>query len=152
MDIYLFKLTDRASILKTRMSTRRQMTLPLKIWKTSFYSSDLTTYPQKIFQLFFYNKARRSVISKCGPRYSSIDCDQVLFPSVSSLTHSYLTHNQAFLWRKGKKIGVLFPRFQNKKWRSIAWSQVNSHLNHSTLSSISIEQRPLKTAPTDSSF
>ena len=39
------------------------MTLPLKILKTSFYSSDLTTYPQKIFQLFFYNKARRSVIS-----------------------------------------------------------------------------------------
>ena len=28
----------------------------LKILKTSFYSSDLTTYPQKIFQLFFITK------------------------------------------------------------------------------------------------
>ena len=76
----------------------------MKILKTSFYSSDFTTYPQNIFQLFFYNKARRSVISKYGPRYSSIDCDQVLFLFVSFLTHLYLTCDQAFFRGKRKKV------------------------------------------------
>ena len=78
------------------------MTLPLKIWKTSFYSSDFTTYPKKEYQLF-YNKARRSVILKYRPRYSSMDCDQVLFPFVSSLTHSYLTRDQVLFASKAKK-------------------------------------------------
>ena len=62
-------------------------------------SSDLTTYPQKIFQLFFYHKAR----------YSSIDCDQFLFPTVSSLTHSHLTRDQAFFRGKGKERTTSFP-------------------------------------------
>ena len=78
------------------------MTLPLKIWKTSFYSSDLTTYPKKI-PAFYYNKARRSVILKYRPRYSSMDCDQVLFPFVSSLTHSYLTRDQVLFSGKGEE-------------------------------------------------
>ena len=78
------------------------MTVPLKNWKTSFYSSDFTTYPKKEYQLF-YNKARRSVILKYRPRYSSMDCDQVLFPFVSSLTHSYLTRDQVLFSGKGEK-------------------------------------------------
>ena len=75
---------------------------------------DITT---KNFPPFIYNKARRSVISKYGPRYSSIDCDQVLFPFVSCLTHSYLTREQAFFWGKGKKIGVLFPSLPKQKMK-----------------------------------
>ena len=70
----------------------------------------------KNFPAFFYNKARRSVISKCGSRYSSIDCDQVLFPFISSLNHSHLTRDQAFFRGKGEKRTASFsPRLQNKR-------------------------------------
>ena len=70
----------------------------------------------KHFPAFFYNKARRSVISKYGPRYSSIDCDQVLFPFVSSLTHSHLTRDQPFFRGKGEKRTPSFsPRLQKKR-------------------------------------
>ena len=100
------------------MSTRRLMTLPLKIWKTSFYSSDLTTYPKIIFQLFLYNKARRyrSVISKYRPRYFIIDCDEVLFP----FFFNKFTPNprSGFFSGKGKrKNDVLFPSPPKKKGR-----------------------------------
>jgi len=64
---------------------------------------------EKNLSSLFYNKARRSVISKCRPRYSSIDCDQVLFPFDSSLAHSHLTRDHAFFRGKGKRNGVLFP-------------------------------------------
>ena len=108
----------------------------------SFYSSDFTTYPQKIFQLF-YNKARRSVIWKCGPRYFIIDCDYS-FPFRFFFNPFIPNPPSGFFSGKGEKRTASFSsRLQNKKGRRTAWSQVNSHLTHSTLSSISIEQRPL---------
>ena len=69
-----------------------------------------------------------------------MDCDQVLFPFVSSLTHSYLTRDQVLFSRKGEKRTASFP------------PRLNSHFNHSTLSSVSIEQRSLMPSPTDSLF
>ena len=116
---YLFIVINRHSIhpIYTHMSTRRLMTLPLKIWKTSFYSSDLTTYPKIIFQLF-YNKARRyrSVISKYRPRYFIIDCDEVLFP----FFFNKFTPNprSGFFSGKGKKKERRsFPLASKKKGR-----------------------------------
>ena len=134
------------------MSKRRLMTLPLKIWKTSFYSSDLTTYPKIIFQLF-YNKARRyrSVISKYRPRYFIIDCDEVLFP----FFFNKFTPNprSGFFSGKGKKKNdVLFPSPPKKRVEGPPDRRLILTSTTPLLPSIIIERRPLKPVPADSSF
>ena len=115
---YLFILINRQSIhpIQTHMSTRRLMTLPLKIWKTSFYSSDLTTYPKIIFQLFFITK-RDGLSFRSTGRGISLQ-NAMKSSSLSSLTNSHLTRDQAFFRGKGKKRTTSFsPRLQKKKGR-----------------------------------
>ena len=135
------------------MSTRRLMTLPLKIWKKSFYSSDLTTYPKIIFQLFFYNKARRyrSVISKYRPRNFIIDCDEVLFP----FFFNKFTPNPRsgfFSGKEKKKNDVLFPSPPKKRVEGPPDRRLILTSTTPLLPSIIIERRPLKPVPADSSF
>ena len=80
MAIYLFKLTDRASILKTHVHKEAD-DFTLEDLEDIILYLGLNYISTKNNPAFFNNKARRSVISKCGPRYSGIDCDEVLFPS-----------------------------------------------------------------------